>query len=81
MDGDPPVVTGSSSPRRRAWVIKLIVYPVRDLARAKTFYRALLGVDPYVDSPFYVGYRVGEQEIEDLLKIIAATKKDIVEQK
>ena len=44
-------------------MIKLIVYPVRDLARAKTFYRALLGVDPYADSPFYVGYRVGEQEI------------------
>lgn len=44
-------------------MIDLIVYPVRDLARAKTFYRALLGVDPYSDAPYYVGYRVGGQEI------------------
>jgi predicted enzyme related to lactoylglutathione lyase len=40
-----------------------IIYPVNDLARAKALYRALLDVEPYVDQPYYVGYRVGEQEI------------------
>ena len=43
--------------------ISLIVYPVKDLAQAKTFYRTLLGVDPYMDGAYYVGFRVGDQEI------------------
>ncbi len=43
--------------------IEVIVYPVSDLARAKTLYRTLLGVDPYVDQAYYVGFRVGDQEI------------------
>lgn len=43
--------------------MNLIVYPVRDLARAKTLYGKLLGVEPYADAPFYVGYRIGDQEI------------------
>jgi predicted enzyme related to lactoylglutathione lyase len=43
--------------------IKLLVYPVKDIAQAKTVYSKLLGVEPYVDSPYYVGFRVGEQEI------------------
>lgn len=43
--------------------IKVIVIPVTDLARAKTLYGGLLGVDPYADAPYYVGFRVGDQEI------------------
>jgi len=43
--------------------IKLFVYPVKDLGQAKTFYRTLLGVEPYVDGDYYVGFRVGDQEI------------------
>ena len=43
--------------------IGLFVYPVQDLARAKALYSRLLGVEPYVDSPYYVGFRVGDQEI------------------
>jgi predicted enzyme related to lactoylglutathione lyase len=43
--------------------IEVIVYPVSDLARAKTLYRTLLGVDPYADQAYYVGFRVGDQEI------------------
>jgi len=42
--------------------ISLIVYPVKDLAQAKTLYSAFLGVEPYVDGPYYVGFKVGEQE-------------------
>jgi hypothetical protein len=29
--------------------ISLLVYPVKDIAKAKTLYRVLLGTDPYVD--------------------------------
>jgi predicted enzyme related to lactoylglutathione lyase len=37
--------------------IKLIVYPVSDLTAAKTFYNKFLGIEPYADSPYYVGYK------------------------
>lgn len=43
--------------------IKTIIYPVQDIARAKTFYRELLGVEPYADEAYYVGFRLGGQEI------------------
>jgi AhpD family alkylhydroperoxidase len=43
--------------------IGLLVYPVKDLGRAKALFSALLGTEPYADAPYYVGYRVGEQEI------------------
>lgn len=43
--------------------IENIVYPVSNLAQAKTLYRTLLGVDPYVDSAYYVGYKIGDREI------------------
>ena len=43
--------------------IKLIVYPVKDIEKAKSFYGKFLGVEPYVEGPYYVGYRVGEQEV------------------
>ena len=43
--------------------INLVVYPVKDLDQAKALYTTLLGVEPYADAPYYVGYRVGDQEI------------------
>ncbi len=43
--------------------IEVTVYPVSDLAQAKTLFRTLLGVEPYADQPYYVGFRVGDQEI------------------
>ncbi len=43
--------------------VRTIVYPVKDLARAKTRFRTLLGVEPYADSPYYVGFKVGDQDI------------------
>lgn len=43
--------------------ISLIVYPVNDLGRATALYRELLGVDPYAESPYYVGFRVDGQEV------------------
>ena len=43
--------------------IKTVIYPVKDIARAKTLFSKLLGVEPYADAPYYVGFRVGDQEI------------------
>ena len=43
--------------------IELFVYPVKDIAQAKALYSTLLGTDPYVDGAYYVGFRVGDQEI------------------
>jgi predicted enzyme related to lactoylglutathione lyase len=43
--------------------IRVFVYPVKDLARAKKLYSKLLGIEPYVDEAYYVGFRVGDQEI------------------
>ena len=43
--------------------IKTIIIPVKDLAGAKTLYGGLLGVEPYADEPYYVGFRLGDQEI------------------
>ena len=43
--------------------IRLFVYPVKDLTRAKTLYSAFLGTAPYVEGSYYVGFRVGDQEI------------------
>ena len=43
--------------------ITLVVYPVKDIARAKALYSSALGVDPYADTPYYVGFKVGDQEI------------------
>ena len=40
-----------------------IIYPVRDIAQAKKLYTKLLGVEPIMDEPYYVGYRVGNQDI------------------
>ncbi len=43
--------------------VPLSVYLVQDMAQAKKLYTTLLGVEPYVDQPYYVGFRVGDQEI------------------
>jgi predicted enzyme related to lactoylglutathione lyase len=42
---------------------KTIIYPVSDLAQAKALYSRLLGVAPAQDSPYYVGFRVGDQDV------------------
>jgi predicted enzyme related to lactoylglutathione lyase len=43
--------------------MKTIIYPVKDLDGAKALYGELLGVGPYVDEPYYVGFRVGDVEL------------------
>jgi predicted enzyme related to lactoylglutathione lyase len=43
--------------------VKQFNYPVKDIAQAKVLYSQLLGVEPYMDEAYYVGFRVGDQEI------------------
>ncbi len=43
--------------------MKSFVVPVGNLEAATITYRALLGIDPHVESPYYVGFRVDELEI------------------
>ncbi len=43
--------------------IQTVIYPVKDLAKAKAQFRELLGVEPYADAPYYVGFKVGNQDI------------------
>jgi predicted enzyme related to lactoylglutathione lyase len=43
--------------------VKTILHPVTDVAKAKTVYAALLGVEPQADSPYYVGFDVAGQHI------------------
>ena len=43
--------------------ITTLIYPVKDLAKARTLYSEFLGVEPYADEAYYVGFRVGDQEV------------------
>ena len=40
-----------------------VIHPVRDVEAAQRLYTALLGVEPYVAQPYYVGFRVNGQEL------------------
>ena len=43
--------------------LRTVIYPAPDLARAREWYAGLLGVRPYFDEPFYVGFSVGGFEL------------------
>ena len=43
--------------------VSLIVYRAKELTSAKQIFSKFLGVEPYVDSPYYVGFKVGDMEI------------------
>ena len=38
-------------------------YQVPDLEKAKAWYTKVLGIEPYFDEPFYVGFNVGGYEL------------------
>ncbi|EWT03315.1 glyoxalase [Intrasporangium oryzae NRRL B-24470] len=46
-----------------ATTVNTVVYPVTDLAAAKTIFTRLLAAEPHTDQPYYVGWNVGGQEI------------------
>jgi predicted enzyme related to lactoylglutathione lyase len=43
--------------------LRTVVCKIPDLARAKAWYAELLGIAPYFDQPFYVGFNVGGFEL------------------
>jgi predicted enzyme related to lactoylglutathione lyase len=43
--------------------LRTAIYHVRDLDRAKEWYGTVLGIRPYFDEPFYVGFDVGGFEL------------------
>jgi len=43
--------------------IGTIIYPVKDIAQAKKLYSKLLGMAPYLDEAYYVGFNVGGQDV------------------
>ena len=43
--------------------VKTLLHPVKDMAAAKAVYAALLGCEPQVDSPYYVGFDAHGQHI------------------
>jgi predicted enzyme related to lactoylglutathione lyase len=43
--------------------LRTAIYPAPDLAKAKDWYRQALGIEPYFDEPYYVGFEVGGYEL------------------
>ena len=43
--------------------LRTVIYKVGDLDRAKGWYSKALGIDPYFDEPYYVGFSVGGYEL------------------
>ena len=43
--------------------LRTAVYKVPDIEKAKKWYSDILGIEPYFDQPFYVGYNVGGYEL------------------
>lgn len=68
--------------------ITTFIFPVTDLARAKTLYSELLSVAPVMDEPYYVGFNVAgpvgywhvdyiRQRVTDLLAAGAAARDEV----
>ncbi len=43
--------------------LRTVIYHVEDLPQAKAWYTDVLGIEPYFDQPFYVGFNVGGFEL------------------
>lgn len=43
--------------------IRTVIYPVADLASSAAWFGRALGLSPYFDQPFYVGFNVGGYEL------------------
>ncbi len=43
--------------------ITTVIYPVKDITKTKLLFQKLLGVEPYADTAYYVGFKVGNQDI------------------
>jgi len=43
--------------------VSLVIYPASDVPKSTRFFATLLGVEPYAESGYYVGFRTGDTEI------------------
>ena len=43
--------------------MKTVLYPVKDLERAKAMFTLLIGAEPHADAPYYVGFSASGAEI------------------
>jgi predicted enzyme related to lactoylglutathione lyase len=43
--------------------VQTIIYPVKDLDKAKALFTALFGLAPESDTPYYVGWNVAGQDV------------------
>ena len=43
--------------------LRTVIYPSPDVEAAKAWWTGLLGIEPYFDEPFYVGYEVAGYEL------------------
>lgn len=43
--------------------LKTMIFPVTDIASAKSIFSTLLGVQPSVEGPYYIGFDAGGQHI------------------
>ncbi len=43
--------------------LRTVIYPAPDLAAGRAWFAGLLGIEPYFDQPFYVGFDVGGYEL------------------
>lgn len=62
-DTATPAAVISMSASRPFLGLRTAKYSVRDLAQAKAWYAEVLGIQPYFDQPFYVGFNVGGYEL------------------
>jgi predicted enzyme related to lactoylglutathione lyase len=49
-------VTAPERTSRMTTGMRTVIFPVKDLDRAKAVFTALLGTEPAMDQPYYVGY-------------------------
>ena len=43
--------------------IKTILFPTSEIETTKRLFTRLLGTDPFVDEPYYVGFQVGDVQV------------------
>lgn len=43
--------------------LRTVIYGAKDIEAAKAWYSTVLGIQPYFDEPFYVGFEVGGFEL------------------
>jgi predicted enzyme related to lactoylglutathione lyase len=43
--------------------IKTILYPVKNIKESTTLFRKFLGTEPYAEQPYYVGFKIDDQDI------------------